>query len=321
MASSSKSFSDDINMIESTELRYPDLSHNYNYVSSLPIQTGRLVYFHDFTSFDLETSLQDFVPILGSSNTASYYPHLIKIFYTNLSVNHDQTTITTMVHGKIISFDIHSLGCILNLPSYGIELPNIVPIDRTVFKKVLHSTRSTHFPWHMSNLKPHAQLVSKILSHNVYPKQPSKGFVPNEISLLIYAIFCSFPINWSSIIFNNMINFRAFRSLPFGYFITHILKYFNVPLHNDVVSYSTHVFDDTSFSEEGSPPQHSDDEGPSEADPAPTSELDIFSTLVDVQNTQDLLLKNQASLQQAFHSLKIEQDALLRKFHPSSDSE
>ena len=66
---------------------------------------------------------------------------------------------------------------------------------------------------------------------------------------------------------------------------------------------------------------YSDDEGHGEADPATNSELDIFSAIVDVQNTQDLLLRNQASLHQAFESLKIGQDDLLWKLNPSSDSE
>ena len=102
MASSSRS--SDVNMIEAADLRYPDLIHHFHSINSLPIQTGKLVHFEAFTSFDLETSLQDFVYILGSSNSMSIYPQLIKIFYTNLSVNHDQSTITSMVHGKIISF-------------------------------------------------------------------------------------------------------------------------------------------------------------------------------------------------------------------------
>ena len=79
--------------------------------------------------------------------------------------------------------------------------------------------------------------------------------------------------------------------------------------------------DDSYFPEEGSPQHHSDDEGHGEADPATTSEQDIFSALVDVQNSQDLLLSNQASLHHAFQSLKISQDALLQKFNHTSDSE
>ena len=287
----------------------------------MPIQTDKLVHLEAFPSFDLQTSLSEFIRVLASPQSMTIYPHLIKVFYTNLSVDHDHSTITSMVHGKVISFNIFQLGCILNISSYGIEHPNIVPIDRTVFKKILLSTRSTHFPWHISNLKPHALLLSQILSSNVVPKSPSKGFIANEISLLLYAIFCTFPINWSSVIFNNMINFRSFRSLPFGYFITLILQYFQIPLETDVVYYSNLTFDDSSLPEEESPQLNSDDEGHQEADPAATSELDIFSAIVDVQNTQDLLLKSQASLHQAFESLKIDQDALLRKFHPSSGSE
>ena len=190
MASSSTS--SDVNMIEAAELRYPDLIHHFHSINSLPIQTGKLVHLEAFPSFDLQTSLSDFVHILASSQSMTIYPYLIKIFYTNLSVDHDHSTINSMVHGKIISFDIPQLGRILNISSYGIELPNIVPIDQTVFKKILLSTRSTHFPWHTSNLKPHALLLSQILSSNVFPKSPSKGFIANEISLLLYAIFCNF---------------------------------------------------------------------------------------------------------------------------------
>ena len=113
-----------------------------------------------------------------------------------------------------------------------------------------------------------------------------------------------------------MINFCSFHSLPFGYFITLILQYFKIPLETDVVYHSNRTIDDSSLHEEESSHLNSDDEGHLEADPAATSVIDIFSALVNVQNTQDLLLKNQASLHQAFESLQIGQDALLRKFHP-----
>ena len=94
-----------------------------------------------------------------------------------------------------------------------------------------------------------------------------------------------------------------------------------MPLQNDVVFYSIHAFDDSYLPEDGSPEPKSDNEGHGEADPAANSELDIFSAIVDVHNTQDLLLRNQASLNQAFESLKIDQDSLLWKFNPTSDSE
>ena len=278
MAFSSRSA--DTNILEASELRFPDLIHTYHSINSMTIQPGKLVHLEAFPSFDLQTSLSEFIHVLASPKLMTIYPHLIKVFYTNLSVDHDHSTITSMVHGKVFSFDMSKLGQILNISSYGIELPNIVPLDQTVFKKVLLSTRSTHFPWHESNLKPHALLLSRILSSNVVPKLPSRGFIANEISLLLYAIFCAFPINWSSVIFHNMINFCSFPSLPFGYFITLILEYFQIPLETDVVHHSNHRFDDSSLHEEES--SHSDDDGPQEADSAATSDHDIFSALVNV---------------------------------------
>ena len=114
-------------------------------------------------------------------------------------------------------------------------------------QKVLLSHQFTHLPWHLSNLKPHAQLLAQILFHNIYPKLPRKGFVPRKISLLLYAISCSSPINWSNIIFNNLACFQKFQRLPFGCLITPILKYFKVPLQNEVIIYPSQILNATSF--------------------------------------------------------------------------
>ena len=290
-------FSCTSDLLQASKLRFSDLIHTYHSKKSLTILPGSLVHLEAFPAFDLQTSLSELIHVLASPKQMPIYPHLIKLFYTNLSIDHDHSSITSMVHGKIFSFDISQLGNILNISSYGIELPSIVPLDHSVFQKILFSTRSTHFPWHESNLQPHALLLSKILSSNLVPKSSSRGFIANEVSLLLYAIFSAFPINWSSVIFHNMINFRSFKSLPFGYFITLILEFFQIPLATDVVYYSNNIIDDSSLHEEESSHLNSDDEGPQEADQAATSDLDIFSALVNVQNTQDLLLKNQASLQ------------------------
>ena len=235
------------NVITAADLRFPDLFHHYNSLCSRPIHEGKLVHYEDFASFDLERSLPELKPLLGSSSQAAYYPELVRLFYTNLSTNHGQTTITTKVRGRMIFFNASSLGNILNLPSTGTDLTNIVPLDRPVLRNILLSTHFTQLPWHLSNLQPHAQLLAQILLHNIYPKLPRKGLVPRKISLLLYAIFCSTPINWSNIIFAHFIRYQKFQPLLFGCFITPILKHFKVPLQNEVILYPSQILNATSF--------------------------------------------------------------------------
>ena len=155
MASSSSN-----NVITAADLRYPDLFHTYNLLCSRPIHEGKLVNFDGLMLFDLDTYLPELKPLLGSSSPAAYYPELVRLFYTNFSTDHEQTTITSKVRGKLMFFDASDLGRILNLPSTGTDLNTIVPIERSVLRKILLCNQCTHLPWHMRNLQPHAQLLA-----------------------------------------------------------------------------------------------------------------------------------------------------------------
>ena len=121
----SKVTTEDPPTLDSSFLIQPDLAGKLHLLSTVPIILGRFTVFQDFNLFPLEEILGPLAPSLSSTNVLFYYPELMWYFYTNLTIDHDNETISSMVKGVHFTFDESDLGSILNLPSIGIRLSDL----------------------------------------------------------------------------------------------------------------------------------------------------------------------------------------------------
>ena len=111
--------------LDSSFLLQPSLAGKLHLFSTFPIIPGRFVAFQDYTDFPLEEILGPLAPSLSSKIFLFYYPELLWYFYTNLTVDHENDTISSMVKGVRFTFDESLLGAILNLPSEGVRLSDL----------------------------------------------------------------------------------------------------------------------------------------------------------------------------------------------------
>ena len=128
----------------------PNLVPKLHLFSTFPIILGRFVFYGDFNLFPLEHILGPLGPSLSSTNNHVYYPELMWYFYTNLYVDHENDTISSMVKGVRFTFDESTLGVVLNLPSEGVRILDLQLNSKATLEKILFSSPLI-LPWTSSH--------------------------------------------------------------------------------------------------------------------------------------------------------------------------
>ncbi|KAH9724358.1 CCHC-type domain-containing protein [Citrus sinensis] len=172
------------------------------------------------------------------------YPDLVKVFYSNMdcSAKKENRVITT-VGGVLIEFDDLELNSILGSSDDGLDIfsPRKPPdIDDYVHVDAVRNIcwRSDlsvedctiHFRTQCLCLRTHFLL--RIIQSIVLPRSGHLDEVSHMDVAMIDCILRGRPVNLGYSIIRTMLSIPALitRSLPYGHFITRILKFFEVPI-------------------------------------------------------------------------------------------
>ena len=162
-----------------------------------------------------------------------YYPFLVYLFYANLSTISSadgSLTITSSVKNAEIAFSANELAEILNIPTSDVSLMS-VDVSNPDINPLLFKPDCT-YPMNNNSLNPNARLIAKIVAQNLIPKTGSFDHFASDKINAVYAIFAQIKVDWATVFINNMAS-KHTKFLPFGSFLTHIFKHFNVDLTNE----------------------------------------------------------------------------------------
>ena len=228
-----KVVSEETPILDSSFLLNPNLTPKLHLFSTFPIISSRFVVYGDFNLFLLEHILGPLGPPLSSTNNLVYYPELMWYFYTNLSVENENETISSMVKGVSFTFDESSLGVILNLPSEEVKISDLQLNSKATLEKI-HFSPNSVLPWTFSKLQPIPRLISRILSYNILLKLGSFYYFSKDLSHLVYVVYSFLPINYATVVFSFLVHHHHHKFLPFGFFLTQIFQHFCVPLEGEM---------------------------------------------------------------------------------------
>ena len=113
-------------------LRYlnnSQLASHFEQLSTYDIIQDRFVNFLDLQNYEIDTLFEasGLINLLSFDNMTPYFPFLVKLFYTNMSVSTppDPQAIISSVKNIPIKFTTHRLGTILTIPNIGISLKSV----------------------------------------------------------------------------------------------------------------------------------------------------------------------------------------------------
>jgi hypothetical protein len=315
---------------DSSFLIDPNLAGKLHRLSTYPIIPGRFVVFEDYAELHIEEVLGPLAPALSSTNPISYYPELIWYFYTNLTVDHANDTISSLVKGVKITLDENTLGAILGLPSEGVTLNDLTLDSQPILAKILLST-NTILPWTQSKIHPIPRIISRILSYNILPKLGSFDYFSKDLSKLLYGIYSTFPINYASVVFSFIANYHLHKFLPFGCFLTKVFQHFDIPLTNETSIRQKELFtsaslirmqiskgsSDRTMSVYHPPPTinlEDSDEEMSGDDVDPNFRQEVLDRLERLEASQQRMEASQQHLLEKFQTLHLTQTELLTLF-------
>ena len=161
------------------------------------------------------------------------YPKVVKCFYSNMTFE-DEGPITTTINGVQIIFNVVELCQILEIPNEGVCLYEAKKWPRVEGFKPAEAIQRLCRP--TSHL---LTVLSRILHHMISYIFIPKGGHRDDISFLeaflVDSILTERKVNISYIIFQHMkaCSISEDSVLPYGMFITKIVKYFNVNLRNE----------------------------------------------------------------------------------------
>ena len=173
------------------------------------------------------------------------YPDLVKVFYSNIDVSEENKTwVITNIRGVTIDFDVSMLNSILRSSDFCLEIfsprksPKLdsyihVDVVRNICLRNDLSVEDCTIHFHTQCLCLQTRILLRFIQSIALPKLGHLDEFSHMDVVLIDCILRRRPINlgytiiWTMLIIPALIS----RPLPYGHFITQILKHFNVPIH------------------------------------------------------------------------------------------
>lgn len=207
----------------------------------------------DVSSFPEECfNLQDKLISLGLgaliTSSGPYYPDLVRMFYCNMRIENGK--FVSHVRGKKIALSPKRLGQILDIPSGGHmlydpedELWNDYNKREFYFGSIRISEGEYHEKrveshggeeppkdfWSAGNFFINDRLLHYFLAYVILPRNSNHCIVTDAEMQALYAIKNDISLNWSRLILHHMMTHtNKLKFLPYAWFITCIMEYFNV---------------------------------------------------------------------------------------------
>ncbi|KAH9704714.1 hypothetical protein KPL70_011578 [Citrus sinensis] len=189
------------------------------------------------------------------------YPDLVKVFYSNMDFFAEkENRVITTIGGVLIEFDDSELNSILGTSVDGLEIfsprkpPDIddyVYIDavKNICRRIDLSDKDCTIHFRTQCLCLQTQILLRIIQSIVLPRSGHLDEVSHMDVALIDYILRHRPVDLGYTIIRNMLSIPKLitRSLPYGHFITRILKYFDVPIQEPSCRPSKGIGDDVIF--------------------------------------------------------------------------
>ncbi|KAI5441404.1 hypothetical protein KIW84_010755 [Lathyrus oleraceus] len=187
---------------------------------------------------------------LGDLITSSgpYYPDIVRMFYCNMCIENGK--FVSHVRGKKITLTPKRLGQILDIPSGGHILYDPEDDVWNAYNKrkfYFGSSRISEGEYHIKRVESHGgeeppkdfcsagnffindRLLHYFLAYVIFPRNSNHCTVTDMEMQALYAIKNDISLNWSRLVLHHlMTHTNKFKSLPYAWFITHIMEYFNV---------------------------------------------------------------------------------------------
>ncbi|KAI5396766.1 hypothetical protein KIW84_062843 [Lathyrus oleraceus] len=202
-----------------------ELERYQKFYQKKTVQTSK---YGDLSSFPEECfNFQDKLISLGLgaliTSYGPYYPDLVRMFYCNICIENGK--FVTHVRGKKIALTPKRLGQILDIPSGGYRKENIM-------KKRVESHGGEEPPkdfWSAGKFFINDRLLHYFLVYVIIPRNSNHCTVIDTEMQALYAIKNGITLNWSHLILHHMMTHTTkLKSLPYAWFITRIMEYFNV---------------------------------------------------------------------------------------------
>ncbi|KAH9783400.1 Integrase catalytic domain-containing protein [Citrus sinensis] len=172
------------------------------------------------------------------------YPDLVKVFYSNMDCSAEkENRVITTVGGVLIEFDDSDLDNILGSSDDGLdifslrkppEIDDYVHVDagRNICRRNDLSIEDCTIHFRTQCLCLQTRLLLRIIQSIVLPRSGHLDEVSHMDVAMIDCILRGRPVDLGYSIVRTMLSIPALitRSLPYGHFITRILKFFEVPI-------------------------------------------------------------------------------------------
>ncbi|KAH9658634.1 hypothetical protein KPL70_023569 [Citrus sinensis] len=189
------------------------------------------------------------------------YPDLVKVFYSNMDCSAEkENRVITTVGGVLIEFDDSELNSILGSSDDGLEMfsprkpPDIddyIYIDafKNICRRVDLSDEDCTIHFRNKCLYLQTRILLRFIQSIVLPRSGHLDEVSHMDVALIDCILRHRPVDLGYTIVRNMLSIPKLitRSLPYGHFITRILKFFGVPIKEPSCRPSKGIGDDAIF--------------------------------------------------------------------------
>ena len=173
-----------------------------------------------------------------------FYPHLIRLFFCNLTISADRETLVSRVKGVEIRLTIELLNTIFQSPQTGerVYFTNRWPFptlpdypEAQLFQNTYVGMHNTPAEIKATNLIPLARLANAIHLYNVVPRGGHfDALLPFHL-FLCNAVVGRIDLNLGYILFNVMADATTGSGvLPFGMALTRVFEHFNVDLRNEI---------------------------------------------------------------------------------------
>ncbi|KAH9697684.1 hypothetical protein KPL71_023711 [Citrus sinensis] len=189
------------------------------------------------------------------------YPDLVKVFYSNMDCSAEkENRVITTVGGVLIEFDDSELNSILGSSDDGLEIfsprkpsdiDDYVYIDavKNICRRVDLPDEDCIIHFRTQCLCLQTRILLRFIQSIVLLRSGHLDEVSHMDVALIDCILRHRPVDLGYTIVRNMLSIPKLitRSLPYGHFITRILKFFDVPIKEPSCRLSKGIGDDVIF--------------------------------------------------------------------------
>lgn len=172
-----------------------------------------------------------------------FYPHIIRLFFCNLTISEDRETLVSRVKGVEIKLTVELLNQIFQSPQTGerVYFENHWPFPTISGYPLAELFRNRYVGMHntpaeikVTNLIPLARLANVIHLHNVVPRGGHYDALMSFQLFLCNAIVRRVDLNLGHVLFNVMANATTSTGvLPFGMALTRVFEHLNVDLSGE----------------------------------------------------------------------------------------